>query len=145
MKEKNHKFHKVGKEKEMKEPLISIIMSTYNEEEEWLRQSIESILDQTWKNLELILVLDNPENQKLEEVILQYQAKDPRLVFVKNERNQGLVDSLNKALTLVKGEYVARMDADDICYPKRLEWQYQMMKKTKADFVLSAMDFLYDG
>ena len=129
----------------MKEPLISVIMSAYNEEEEWLRESILSILNQTWKNLELIVVLDHPENQKLRDVILEYQRKDQRLIFIENEKNLGLVASLNKALGFVKGQYVVRMDADDICDLRRFQWQYQVMEKTGADFVLSAMDFLYDG
>lgn len=124
--------------------MISIIMSTYNEKEAWLRQSIESMLNQTYRQLELILVLDNPANDLLRQVILEYQGQDARLVFVPNEENLGLVASLNKALEYVHGSYVARMDADDVAYPDRLEKQLRVMRETGADFVMSAIDFIHE-
>lgn len=128
----------------MKEELISVIMSAYNEKEKWLRQSIESVLNQTYRNIEFIIVLDNPQNEMLRQIIMEYRKQDERLVFVPNEKNVGLVASLNKALGYVQGTYVARMDADDICYPDRLEKQMATMKNTDADFVMSAIDFIHE-
>ena len=57
---------------------ISVIMGVYNEEEIWVRESIESILNQTYKNLEFVIILDNPENKKLKSVIEEYSKKDNR-------------------------------------------------------------------
>ena len=128
----------------MTEELISVIMSTYNEKEEWLRDCIESVLNQSYQNLEFIIVLDNPENDMLRDVILEYQEKDSRVIFVPNEKNIGLVASLNRSLEYVHGTYVARIDADDICYPKRFQLQMEAMKKQEVDFVISAIDFIHD-
>lgn len=128
----------------MTEELISVIMSTYNEKEGWLRDCIESVLNQSYQNLEFIIVLDNPQNEMLRDVILEYQKKDSRVVFVPNEKNIGLVSSLNRSLEYVHGAYVARIDADDICYPERFQWQMKAMIKQDADFVISAIDFIHD-
>ncbi len=128
----------------MAEELISGIMSVYNEKEEWLRESIESVLGQTYQNLEFIIVLDHPQNERLRNVILDYQAKDARIRFLPNEKNIGLVASLNRALKAVHGDYTARMDADDICMPDRLEKQMETMKREQAEFVISSNDFLHE-
>jgi len=106
-----------------KQPLVSVIMSVYNEREKWLIESIESVLNQSYRGLEFIIILDNPSNKKLENIIENYSNKDARIRYFKNERNIGLVKSLNKALTYVKGDFVARMDADDISMPRRFEKQ----------------------
>ncbi len=128
----------------MRDGLISVIMSVYNEKEEWLRESMESILGQTYGGIEFIVVLDNPQNDLLRQVILEYGKKDERLVLVENPKNMGLVASLNKALGYVQGEYVARMDADDVSDRERLEKQMACMKETGADFVMSAIDFIHE-
>lgn len=127
---------------DLKEELISVIMSVYNEKEEWLRKSIESILNQTYQNIQFIVVLDNPQNRLLRRVILEYRQQDERLFFVENQTNIGLVASLNKALQYVQGEYVARMDADDVSDRERLRIQIMCMKKTRADFIMSSIDFI---
>lgn len=106
-----------------KQQLVSVIMSAYNEKEIWLRESIESILNQSYKNLEFIIILDNPNNKKLDLVIKDYCKKDKRIRYFKNEKNIGLVKSLNTALSYVKGDFIARMDADDISMPDRIEKQ----------------------
>ncbi len=133
-----------GEENGMAEELISVIMSTYNEKEEWLRDCIESVLKQSYRNLEFIIVLDRPENEMLREVILEYQKQDSRIIFVPNEKNIGLVASLNRALEYAHGVYVARIDADDICDPQRFRIQMEAMKEQDADFVISAIDFIHD-
>ena len=107
--------------------LVSVIMSVYNEEEKWLMQSIESILNQSYKNLEFIIILDKPDNKKLENIIKFYSKKDVRIRFYKNEKNLGLVKSLNKALTYVKGDFIARMDADDISIVNRIDKQIEYL------------------
>ncbi len=114
---------------------ISVVMSTYKEPEHYLRLAIDSILHQTMADFEFIIVLDNPENTMIESLILEYAAKDPRVVFVKNEKNLGLVGALNHALQHVHGEYVARMDADDISEPDRFEKELQALSEQKLDIV----------
>ncbi|CAB3290095.1 Glyco_trans_2-like domain-containing protein [Methanocaldococcus lauensis] len=124
-------------------PEISIIMSAYNEPEKYLRESIESILNQTFKDFEFIIILDNPNNVKAERIIKEYQKKDKRIVFIKNEKNLGLAGSLNNGLDIAKGKYIARMDADDIALPERLEKQYKYMENNKnIDLLFSWVYFI---
>lgn len=122
--------------------LISVIMSTYNEKAEWIRKSVESILNQTYSNIEFVIVLDNPNNEMIQEVLREYEALDTRVRLVYNENNIGLVKSLNKALRVAKGSLIARMDADDISYPCRLETEYKALKDRNADFVMGTVDYL---
>lgn len=119
---------------------ISVIMSTYNEKEEWLRKSIESILNQTHKNFEFIIVLDNPENRQIEKILFDYSLLDKRIKIIKNEVNLGLIKSLNKAILISNGEYIARMDADDISLENRLEHELEYMISNKLDIVMSCTD-----
>lgn len=115
--------------------MISVIMSTYKEDEKLLRESIESILNQTYRNFEYIIILDNPDNNIHERVIEEYAAKDDRIHFYINEKNMGLTDSLNRGLSLCHGEYIARMDADDISLPDRLERQMKYLEKNHYDLI----------
>ncbi|MBX4270559.1 glycosyltransferase [Clostridium estertheticum] len=117
-------------------PFVSIIMSVYNEKEMWLSQSIESILKQTYKNFEFIIILDNPSNICLKNMIIRYQNNDNRIVFIENHENIGLTKSLNKGLCVCKGEFIARMDADDISLVNRLERQIKYLRENgNIDFI----------
>ena len=109
--------------------MISVIMSTYKEDERLLRESIESILNQTYRDFEYIIILDYPDNDVHKSVIEEYALKDDRIHFYINEKNMGLTDSLNRGLSLCHGEYIARMDADDIMHTERLRIQLKRMKK----------------
>lgn len=122
------------------EDLISVIMSTYNEPIIELKESIGSVLRQTYTNIEFIIVIDNPENEELRDYI--YSLSDPRLHIIENPRNIGLVQSLNKAIISSKGNYIARMDADDICRPNRLELQKSFMDKYKLDLVGGSINLI---
>ena len=115
--------------------MISVIMSTYKEDERLLRESIESILNQTYKDFEYIIILDYPDNDVHKSVIEEYALKDDRIHFYINETNMGLTDSLNRGLSLCHGEYIARMDADDISLPYRLERQLEYIKKNQYDLI----------
>lgn len=114
---------------------VSVIMATYKEPEELLRQSIESILNQTYKDFEFIIVLDNPENLEHIRIIQSYQQSDNRIVFCVNEKNMGLTPSLNRALSLAKGRYICRMDADDVSISNRIELQKCFIERTKVDLI----------
>lgn len=115
--------------------MISVIMSTYKEDERILRESIESILNQTYRDLEYIIILDYPDNDVHKSVIEEYVLKDDRIHFYINEKNMGLTDSLNRGLSLCHGEYIARMDADDISLPNRLERQMKYLEKNHYDLI----------
>lgn len=115
--------------------LVSVIMSTYKEEEIFLRQAIESILDQTYKDFEYIIILDNPDNDLHKRIIQEYTNNDKRIKFYVNEKNMGLTASLNKGLGLAKGKYICRMDADDISINKRIENQKRYLEENNYDLI----------
>lgn len=115
--------------------MISVIMSTYKEDESQLRQSIESILNQTYQDFEFIIILDNPENDMHRSVIHDYAAKNSRIRFLVNEGNHGRTLALNRGLALAKGEYIAIMDADDISLPKRFEIELTYIEKNGYDLI----------
>lgn len=104
--------------------LISIILPAYNAEC-FLKEAIDSILAQTYTNFELI-VLNDGSTDRTEEIILSYD--DPRIRYVKNDTNLKLIKTLNKGIDLARGKYIARMDADDISLPTRLEKEYEFME-----------------
>ncbi|GHV39970.1 hypothetical protein FACS189490_04420 [Clostridia bacterium] len=116
---------------------ISVIMSTYNENETELRQSVESILNQTYSDFEFIIVLDNPGDKMIKTILSSYAESDHRIKLIENEDNLGLASSLNKAIELSTGEYIARMDADDISVPERFNRQISFIEEKKLDFVAS--------
>lgn len=108
-----------------KKPMISVILPVYNTPENFLREAIDSILQQTFSDFELIILNDGSTNNA-EEVIKSYQ--DKRIVYTKHE-NMRLPKTLNKGLDMARGTYIARMDADDISLPQRFEKQIQFLEQ----------------
>ncbi len=108
-------------------PKVSVLMPAYNAAE-YLNAAIESILNQTFVDFEFIIVNDG-STDKTEEIVLSYQ--DIRIRYIKNEENLGLIQTLNKGLSLCQGEYIARMDADDIAVDTRLEKQVAYLDQHK--------------
>lgn len=100
-------------------PKISVIMPAYNAEK-YIGEAIDSILCQTYADFEFIIINDG-SSDRTEEIILSYN--DSGIVYVKNKKNLGVTVSLNRGLELAGGEYIARMDADDISMPERFEKQ----------------------
>ncbi|BAY08406.1 glycosyl transferase family protein [Calothrix sp. NIES-2098] len=100
-------------------PKISVLMSVYNGSH-YLRESIESILNQTFRDFEFIII-DDCSTDKSWKIITEYSEQDERIILVKNQENLGLTKSLNKGLKIARGEYIARQDADDISLLERLE------------------------
>jgi len=119
------------------EKKVSVIMSTYNEKEEELKAAVNSMLNQSYENLELIIVLDAPNNQLLKNILLEFQAKDSRVKIHINEDNIGLALSLNKAIEMSSGDYIARMDADDISFMDRIEKEVLFLENNE-DYVMVA-------
>jgi glycosyltransferase involved in cell wall biosynthesis len=104
-------------------PKISVIMPVYNSEN-YIDKSIKSILDQTYRNFEFIIINDGSTDSTRAKLSAY---EEPRIKIYDNESNIGYVLSLNRALTIARGEYIARMDADDISLPERLEVQVGYM------------------
>lgn len=110
--------------------LISVILPVYNAQL-YLEEAIESILNQTYKNFELIVINDGSNDSSLN-IINEFMMKDNRIILIDRE-NKGLVYTLNEAINLSKGKYIARMDADDISLPNRFEKQIELLENTKID------------
>lgn len=128
----------------MNNSLVSIVMATYNESIEYLEQAIASILNQTYKNIELIIVDDSTDLtivQYLDKII----EKDTRIKLIRNNSKLGFVKSLNKGLIASSGKYIARMDSDDISMPERILEQVSYMEKNPQVDILGTSIFLMDG
>lgn len=111
-------------------------MSVYNEKLQWLRESVESMLQQSFTDFEYIIVVDNPQLPiECRDYLDDIAVRDKRVRLVYNLENMGLPYSLNKGASLASGIYIARMDADDISLPKRLEMELNFLKKNDADLV----------
>jgi hypothetical protein len=106
-------------------PLISVIMAVYNGER-YLREAVDSVLGQTWTDLELI-VIDDGSTDGTAAMLAGYA--DSRIRVSRNPANLGLTQSLNRGLSLAGGEFVARLDADDISLPPRLERQVAFLRE----------------
>lgn len=115
-------------------PQISVILPAYNAEK-YLHEAIDSILNQTYTNFELI-ILNDGSTDKTEEIILSYS--DPRIRYIKNEQNIRLIRTLNKGIELARGKYIARMDADDISLPNRFQVEYDFMERNPDISVCSS-------
>lgn len=125
-------------------PLVSVLMSCYREPVEQLGAAIGSIRSQSFSNLELILVLDDPSNDSAKKYLEAVSHEDDRVHLIFNEKNLGLVGSLNKALGFANGDYVCRMDSDDISEPNRVETQLAYLSNGGFDLVGSYMNVIDD-
>ena len=118
---------------------ISVIMSVYNGED-YLAEAIDSVLGQSFRDFELIIINDC-STDSTSEILARYAELDSRVKVHTNEQNLRLPSSLNKAISLAEGKYIARMDADDICMPDRFEKQYAFME-ANTDVALSSCRFM---
>lgn len=121
---------------------VSIIMSEFNTPENLLEESIQSILTQTHKNFEL-LIIDDCGNKNVLEFVKKF--KDDRIKVIKNISNIGLANSLNVALKNANGKYIVRMDTDDFSYPDRLEKQIKFMEEHPEYALASSRVHWYNG
>lgn len=101
-------------------PLVSVVMPNYNKGK-YLRSAIESILSQTYSNLELVIVDDGSTDDSLD-IIREYSDKDPRLAY-KKQTHRGISTACNAAIENAKGDFIARQDSDDICSKERVAKQ----------------------
>lgn len=101
-------------------PKVSVLTPIYNTNPVYLREMIESILNQTFTEFEFLILNDSPDNKEIEKIVMEYAKKDKRIKYSKNDKNMGITPSRNKLLKMAKGEYVAIFDHDDISVPDRL-------------------------
>lgn len=113
--------------KTKKTPTISVYLPVYNGNG-YLSAAIESILSQTFKDFEFIIVNDGSTDDS-GRTIAEYARKDRRLRVFTNKSNRGVSYSANLALSKCRGQFIARMDADDIAFPERLAKQFEYLKK----------------
>lgn len=114
-------------------PKVSVIMPAYNAEK-YIEQSIRSAMNQTYENLEII-VIDDCSQDNTAEVVERLAREDSRIKLVRNEKNMGAARSRNRGMDLCEGEYVALLDCDDLWYPHKLELQLALANKENADIV----------
>ena len=108
---------------------ISVVMPTYNTEVPILREAVESILSQTFRDFEFIIIDDGSDNDSPEYL---KSLEDQRVRLIQNPENMGITKSLNIGFKEAKGKYIARMDSDDIAVPVRLERQFAFMERHPA-------------
>ncbi len=116
----------------MAEPAVTILMTVYNGEK-YLRETIEGVLAQTFTNFELIII-DDGSTDRTAEIILAFG--DPRIVY-HYQPNAGTCKASNKGLSMARGKYVARIDADDLCLPERIARQFEFLENNPG-YVLCA-------
>lgn len=108
----------------MESKKVSVIMSCLNTPEEYLKISVESILNQSYKNIEFVIVNNGGNNYKH---LLNYQKKDKRIIIINNKKTLDLPSALNIAISYSTGEYIARMDSDDYSLPNRITDQVKYL------------------
>lgn len=119
-------------------PRISVVMSCFNAGK-FLAEAIESVLQQTFTDFEFILIDDGSTDDTLD-IIKRYALKDSRVVLIEKE-NTGLTDSLNIGIRASRGKWIARLDADDVALPNRLEEQFSFVKDS-SDILLVGSGFI---
>lgn len=119
---------------------VSVLLPVYNEPLRFFEKSLQSILNQSYSNLEIIVVVDDPENIKVRNFLKN--IKDDRLRTLINEKNLGLPRSLNKAIKYAHGKYIARMDADDISNKNRIFSEIKYLKANNLDLVASNISYI---
>jgi glycosyltransferase involved in cell wall biosynthesis len=124
----------------MTKPSVSVVMSVYNEEA-YVAAAIESILNQTFKDFEFIII-DDGSADGTADIIRTYEKTDSRIKAIRQE-NRGLIAVLNRGCKLSQGKYIARMDADDISLPTRFEKQFEFLEQHPEVGVVGTWTMVY--
>lgn len=111
------------------EPLVSIITPMYNSEN-YIAETINSVIEQTYKNWEMIIIDDNSRDCSYN-IVNEYAKKDKRIKLYKNSSNEGVVKTRNKGIDIANGKYIAFLDSDDLWKPKKLTSQIEFMEQNK--------------
>lgn len=118
----------------MENLMVSVIMATFNEPVRYIKESIESILNQTFTNFEFIII-DDSTNPETIEAINSY-AEDDRIIIIREKSRMGFTRALNEGLKMAKGQFIVRMDGDDISLKDRLEKQLEYLISHKEIDIL---------
>ena len=120
--------------------LVSVIIPVYNAEKV-IGKTLESVLEQTYRNIEIVLV-DDCSKDNSREVIAKYKENHPKIIYYRQLTNQGAGAARNKALEIAKGQYVAFLDADDIWHPTKIEKQIKLLKEKNGAFSYTAIQMV---
>lgn len=123
-------------------PLISVIMPLYNTER-FIRESIDSVLSQTFTNFELIIIDDCSSDSSVK-IVQSCMKRDKRIVLLKNERNLGAARSRNRGINAATGKFIAFLDADDLCAPERFEKQIAFLEQNAHVDVCGSFYSIFD-
>lgn len=122
------------------EPLVTVIMPVYNAER-YMKQSIDSILAQTYQNWKLLMIDDGSTDSSVK-IMHDYCEKDSRIQMIPSTGNQGVASARNKGIIAAEGEYIAFLDSDDLWKPQKLEIQINYMQENNCGFVYSAYEVI---
>lgn len=125
---------------EFLEGLVSVITPVYNAER-FLDRTLQSVFNQTYKNIEILLI-DDCSRDKSAEIIKRYEQDHPEIVYYLQEKNMGAGAARNKALELASGQYVAFLDSDDMWLPEKIEQQVSLMKDKNTPFCYTAIEMM---
>ena len=123
-----------------KEPLVSVIIPAYNAEK-IVGFTLDSVINQTYKNLEIIIVNDCSKDKTLE-VLNDYAKKDKRIKVLSNEKNSGVAETRNNALKVATGDFIAFVDADDIWNLEKIEKQLNFMLENDYKLTYTSVQFI---
>ena len=121
------------------EPLVSIITPSYNSKE-FIGETIESVLNQTYKNWEMLIV-DDCSTDNTSEIIREYAQKDSRIKYLKNEKNSGPAISRNIGIEKAEGKYISFLDSDDFWDKAKLKYQIEFMEKN--NLLITHTDYFF--
>lgn len=124
------------------EEFVSIVMPAFNCEK-YIAESIKSVLAQTYKNWELIVIDDGSKDNTCE-IIKEFAKKDPRIKPITNEKNIGVSATRNRGIDLALGDWIAFLDSDDIWSPTKLEKQIKIANEKSAEFIFTGSSYIND-
>lgn len=125
----------------MNQPLVSVLMPCYNVEK-YIEESMDSILNQTYKNMEIIAINDCSTDKTLD-ILQTMSQRDQRIKIINNETNLKLIKTLNKGIAICQGEYIARMDSDDIALPSRIEKEVLFLEANNDHDIVSTLFYAF--
>lgn len=142
----NDYYHQIKESSKETNPLISILLPTYNTPEAYLRECIESIIVQSYQNWELCIADDKSSDPRVVKIIREYQKQDARIKLIERPENGHISLATNSALEVATGEFVGLMDHDDVLWPNALYEVTRVIKaKEDVDFIYSDEDKIDGG
>lgn len=124
----------------MENNLVSIITPMYNSEK-YIQQCIESVINQTYKNIEMIII-DDGSTDKSRKIVLEYANKYDSIKYIKQERNMGIAEARNKGIRNSKGRFIAFLDSDDLYKKDKIEKQINFMIQNNYAFTYTSYDLI---